>query len=818
MKFNVLGWACLGAGAVAALALCVPVSALTPPEPYELAADGSTKLTLEQAGILKPDGRPWAILLGKALFWDQQTGSDGQSCASCHYHAGADTRKVNTFSPGLLKQPQADTRFGGVSSFDGEFVSAGAGVTRSGYPIDAGYELKPGDFPLYSLRNYADRNSDIEYATDDAVGSAGSFDTLFGRVRRAGDTDQCANAEAALFHTGGLSARQVAPRNTPTTINAAFNLFNFWDGRANRQFNGVGVFGPRDIAGDPRKRLVVMDAAGQPSLGFLRLHHASLASQAVGPAISEKEMSCQGRAFADLGRRMLLRRPLADQKVHPQDSVFGATNAVGNLDLRHVSGRGLKSQYLYADLIRRAFGEKYWKYPGRVLIDSTGKLRTAGPEGYTQMEQNFSMFWGVAIMLYERTLVSDQSRFDDWFASCKPIATNSSGTTVPVGNPTVVCKPVPTQSNQSTDPTAHGFTAQEVLGWAMFNNAGTGIRNPGNPSCNGCHNGPALFSEAQFQATPTQPFGATPVPVERSRIDLAAPPASIEANCITPTVNGVPTGGPKQCGGVHDRGFFNIGSRPTSLDPGNGGVDPYGNPLSMARMLLAEQAGEAVVDPTGIGNRCATPTLIEPGGTPPFPGCPSDAPARLDKSSELELVDGGFKTPSMRNIGLTPPYFHFGGYSNLHDVVRFYARGGSRRDKSKLSSSYTGDTSGSGPLGKGPVPPPGPHFGINVDFFIRDVKSTDEQIDALVAFMLTLTDRRVQCDMAPFDHPSLFISARPLPQDLNKDGRADDRWFELPETGRAGYDPQSGYCIPNKGDLFAPGMQSRSGGDKVPLQ
>ena len=44
-------------------------------------------------GIVKD--KTWAIALGKALFWDQQAGSDGQSCASCHFHAGADTRIKN---------------------------------------------------------------------------------------------------------------------------------------------------------------------------------------------------------------------------------------------------------------------------------------------------------------------------------------------------------------------------------------------------------------------------------------------------------------------------------------------------------------------------------------------------------------------------------------------------------------------------------------------------------------------------------------------------------------------------------------------------
>jgi lipoprotein NlpD len=43
--------------------------------------------------------------------------------------------------------------------------------------------------------------------------------------------------------------RQVEPRQTPTTINSAFFYRNFWDGRANNLFNGVGVFGMRDIAG-----------------------------------------------------------------------------------------------------------------------------------------------------------------------------------------------------------------------------------------------------------------------------------------------------------------------------------------------------------------------------------------------------------------------------------------------------------------------------------------------------------------------------------------------------------------------------------------
>ena len=54
------------------------------------------------------------VALGKALFWDGAVGSDGQACASCHFHAGADPRIVNQLSPGLKVQPLADVTFGGI--------------------------------------------------------------------------------------------------------------------------------------------------------------------------------------------------------------------------------------------------------------------------------------------------------------------------------------------------------------------------------------------------------------------------------------------------------------------------------------------------------------------------------------------------------------------------------------------------------------------------------------------------------------------------------------------------------------------------------
>src|SRR3989475_3557972 len=41
-----------------------------------------------------------AIKLGKALFWDEQTGGDGRiACATCHFHNGARNPTLHTLHP-----------------------------------------------------------------------------------------------------------------------------------------------------------------------------------------------------------------------------------------------------------------------------------------------------------------------------------------------------------------------------------------------------------------------------------------------------------------------------------------------------------------------------------------------------------------------------------------------------------------------------------------------------------------------------------------------------------------------------------------------
>jgi cytochrome c peroxidase len=877
--------------------LGLPLSAwatLTPPQPIN--TENNIPLDTAGNGIIKDKG--WAIVLGKALFWDIQAGSDNQACASCHFSAGADSRIRNQWSPGFNQKPTEDKTFGSITSFDGEAIpGAVAGKTLSQIEsgntsvLDATYSLQEGDFPLHHIADYKDRNSDILFSTNDVVSSNGAYDAVFGKIKKKTETEKCKKPDANVFKAGKYAARQVEPRNTPTTINAVFNFANFWDGRANNLFNGVDAFGPRTLhsSGDPNKRLVIVDDNGNAALGAVSVKNASLASQAVAPPLSQLEMSCNGKTFPDFGKKMLSTSiiPLQLQAIADDDSVF--SNSPDG-DLIDSSGKGLNKSY--AELIQLAFEDKYWQGEQGYKI-SSGQLQTdkkVDKKGYySQMAINFSLFWGLAIQMYEATLVSDQSPFDTWFAACRPVVSNPTSlfgnvNKMPIDNPTVRCRQpnstnvarfseadtadtngdgipdvLDTNSNGVVDidlngdnltnaadipfaPAAAaalpvvdplsfsvpGFGAQEIRGFGVFNNGGVGIRDAGSPACSGCHPvtgtnvaNPAsltfpVFSEAQFQN------GQTFVPVERSRIDDRGP-----GTPGNPPVLGTPLSSTAASieGAVHDRGFFNIGVMPTAFDLGNGGTDPYGQPLSLARMFLAEEAGEAVTNPSGVltstgvqTNRCSTATLVEAGGTPRFPGCTDNIgppnPLLLDKSQERELVDGTFKTPHLRGVALTPPYFHNGAYSTLRQVVEFYARGGSRRDKSLVSAGNTGDTSGTGSLGKSTIPVAESDYGTNVDFFIRDVKSTDEpdgQIDAMVAFMKALTDERTRCDAGPFDHPELPVSNGHTASDSDKNKKADDIIATIPAVGAGGYAAagKPELCLPNDGNLFNDDLRNR---------
>jgi cytochrome c peroxidase len=89
---------------------------------------------------------------------------------------------------------------------------------------------------------------------------------------------------------------------------------------------------------------------------------------------------------------------------------------------------------------------------------------------------------------------------------------------------------------------------------------------------------------------------------------------------------------------------------------------------------------------------------------------------------------GAAKTPSLRNVELTAPYFHNGGQLTLEQVVQFYSRGGDFGAR-----------------------------GVDLDNNMKPLGLSASDITAVAAFLRSLTDERVRNQSAPFDHPSIDI-------------------------------------------------------------
>jgi cytochrome c peroxidase len=596
--------------------------------------------------------KPAAIALGKALFWDMQVGSDGkQSCATCHFHAGVDTREKNQLSPGLLR-----VNASGEADPDITF-SAGKGPN---------YVLQPADFPFHKLADPNNRLSEVLADTNDVAGSQGVTLTKFMDIVPGSPVDRVDVVPDPIFNVQGINVRQVTERNTPSTINAVFNDRQFWDGRAQNEFNGVNPFGSRDPDAFVLKSLRKQSPPQQVKIS---LKNSSLASQAVGPPLNSVEQSATGRVHPDIGqkfdnikvkklpreagKKLKQLRPLGQQLVHPQDSVLGSSS--------NWPQPGLKDRS-YENMIEDAFEPEWWDSQYIIKVDSTGGTqyirKPQGPSAtdeFSVMDYNFSLFFGLAIQLYESTLISDDSPFDRFME----------------GN-------------------SNALTVQQQQGKALFEQA-----------CAACHGG-ALLTNASVSSVESQRL-------KRMRVG---------------------NGGQA----VYDNAFYNIGVRPTEEDLGVGGKDPFGNPLSESR-LAQEGRFEPLLNAT--------------------PNIPVGANERI-------TADGAFKTPGLRNIELTAPYFHNGGQLTLEQVVDFYNRGGDFAENNID----------------------------NLDIGIRNLNLSEEQKTSLVAFMQSLTDDRVRFERAPFDHPQLFITnGHPGDQNAVTDdgsGQATTTLIELPAVGASG--------------------------------
>jgi cytochrome c peroxidase len=330
----------------------------------------------------------------------------------------------------------------------------------------------------------------------------------------------------------------------------------------------------------------------------------------------------------------------------------------------------------YDTLIKKAFNPELWN--SKVIVD-----------GYTQMELNFALFFGLAVQMYEATLVSDKTPFDRFM-----------------------------EGHDSA------LTQAQMEGLIVFANEGPGrsdlpiFAGKGQGSCSRCHGGAELTDASVANVS------EEPIEVE----EAAALGADGFLFIAEETV-------------FLDNGFSNIGVRPTNNDLGRGAEAAPGLPFSFVRQNLA-------------GFEFA-PELPDECGGVDQPPCPIDNRA---------AVDGAFKIPSLRNVELTGPYFHNGGMATLEEVVEFYDRQG---DFSDLNVG-------------------------NLDRVMSLILLIEGDEDSLVEFLLSLTDPRVKHEMAPFDHPQLFVpNGHPgdhtLLSCINENGlQACDDLLEIPAIGAKG--------------------------------
>ena len=609
-----------------------------------------------------------AIQLGKALFWDMQVGSDGvQACGTCHFHAGADTRTQNQLNPGTLG---GDTLFGNnrlglpspASIGAPQNFKPNAKLTKNHFPFHKVANKDISADPANPFFNPAGLVSD----TNDVASSMGVERRQFIDIVPGNPVDLSTPQSDQVFQLAGQNMRRVAPRNTASVVNAVFNFSNFWDGRANNIFNGHTPFGPAD----PREHAIV-DVNGSLDEQLVRLRHSSLASQAVGPPLSDFEMSWQGRTFPKVGKKMLSLRPLAQQKVHPQDSVLGPL-------ANTVAGTGLTASY--AEMIRKAFPPRFWKNTSWHVIylpDGSAQFQPGPPQNtdeYTQMEANFSLFFGLAIQQYEASLVANNSRLDLFLEG------------------------------------AGSLTAQEQRGMVIFNGPG---------GCAVCHAGGELTDHTATLIQGASPITNFPQPLNKNPLG---------ANDFMSLFTGL---------GLYDQGFHNNGVRPggatdpaapeylaVNEDLGRGGNTdlpaPLENfPLGFGRLGMRNIGFEdpplplflsAYVPPLPFGFRHID--------TFPYPGRVANF--------------GTFKTPGLRNVELTGPYMHNGGFATLRQVVELYVRGG--------DFPYTNAMD----------------FDVGV-LPIGFLTGSESRKQDLIAFLLTMTDERVRQEAAPFDHPEIFV-------------------------------------------------------------
>jgi cytochrome c peroxidase len=565
-----------------------------------------------------------------------------------------------------------------------------------------------------------------------------------------------------------INTRKVTGRNTPSAVNAVFNFRNFWDGRAQNVCNGANPFGARDNS----THLLVVDGEGKLGPAHVGMANSALCSQSLGPILSSVEMSADDRNFHQVGKKLLARKPLAKQLVDPADSVLGT--------LSNAPGKGINASY--ASLIQQAFLPEWWQFSKHVCTGADGSIVAnvdpqnfevcpSGTDDYSLMEYNFSLFWGVAIQMYESTLIADQTPFDKYMEQQKTynlIGDNHNQAYTIQLEPGI--QPY-TLSVIALDPLADATDQEMAYAFDYGDGRVMGV---------GLDSGTIDYTTGKL----TLLFGMPPVSSFPIKISYSVGPTPLttgqlrglllfqtKGRCVNchggpelsnASVGTVSTVGPAERMimadmqvRVYDTGYYHIGVRPTAEDAGLAGTDPVaGKSLSQSEYLRArvcDNPAEAIM----------------------IPGRPGDGISMAPLSCGDEIANGGFfKAPQLRNIALTAPYFHNGSQLTLEQVVEFYDRGG---DFNTFGEEHQ-------------------YMDADIDLLGLTLQDKTDLVDFL---RNGLTDPRTVSQSAPFDHPQLLTpnghpagpNGSPVQNDPQHPGQATTQLMEIPAVGKNGGKP-----------------------------
>ena len=369
------------------------------------------------------------------------------------------------------------------------------------------------------------------------------------------------------------------------------------------------------------------------------------------------------------------------------------------------------------------------------------------------MEYNFSLFWGVAIQMYESTLIADQTPLDKYLEQQRVYTL--IGDTVKQQFTIQLAPNVDPYTLSMIELNAHSdFSDSNIY---AFDNGfgvvqGVGVTEATIDYASGTlHVFFDVPPKTMFPVKISYSVGPTPLTTPQLRgLQMFQTKGRCAAchggpelsNAAVQTVSDNPY--ERMFMGdfnvkVYDNGYYHIGVRPGDEDPGLAGTDPIANqPLSaseIARQLVCNDPAQVFMVPGRPGD-----------GIPQAPLSCGDPISR----------QAFFKAPQLRNVALTAPYFHNGGQLTLEQVVEFYDRGGDFNSVADL--------------------------GI-MDTDIGIIGFTLQEKQDLVDFLRHgLTDPRTVTQAAPFDHPDLTMASGevvgrngyPVRKDPHRPGQALD--------------------------------------------